>query len=196
MDIVELKSILQSLAARFFAGATVTWAEQIQPQPMPPYVTLKTGRINRTAFSLSVGEDDRYYQADTTLEINLYTAGKEIKIDTGNEMVLTNCINTAVGDLTDFFLYLESEAIQDELSVNGVSLQTLTPPTDASQLINDVHFKYRAMAELTVSFPIKANGFYGVSDLNMVPNASGGATSDMVTGIPIIEDAETDSTES
>ena len=161
MDTMELKSTLYGVVARFFSGATVVWSEQIIPQPMPPYVTLKTGRINRTTFTLAADGDDRYYQAELILEINLYTDGTAVFKEGA---AVTNKANTAVGDLTDFLVFLESEATQDYLSDKGIAMEVLTPPNDVSQLINDVHFRYRAMTELTVYFPIKANGAYGMSD--------------------------------
>ena len=190
MDMMELKSTLYGIVARFFSEAMVVWSEQIIPQPMPPYVTLKTGRINRTAFTLVSDGDDRYYQADMTFEINLYTDGTAVF--TKGEAV-ANKANTAVGDLTDFLVFLESEAVQDFLSEQGIAMEVLTPPNDVSQLINDVHFRYRAMTELTVYFPIKANGAYGMSE-SMLPNGSGGGTADMVTDIQPIEDVETEDT--
>ena len=126
------------------------------------------------------------------LEINLYTDGADM-FRKGE--AVSNKANNAVSDLIDFMLYLESEATQDFLSDKGIAMEVMTPPNDVSQLINDVHFRYRAMTELTVYFPIKANGAFGISEDVSIPNSSGGGSADMVIDIHPIEDVEIEATD-
>ena len=108
MNLKEIKKTLTYITSMFFAGASVIWAEQINTKPVPPYVVLKFGSVQRTAFP-AVNEDlDRYYPCSTTVEINLYTKGKPIDIE---ENVTGNNINTAVSDMLDFFNFIESDTV-------------------------------------------------------------------------------------
>lgn len=186
MTLEDVKSMIYDITAEFFCGATVIWAEQINTKPETPYITLKLGGIRKTLFPL-VNGDERAYSCSTTLEVNLYTKGKAITVA---ECVTGNYINTATSDLFDYFSFIESDVIVDRLAAYGLDI-TLEPPIrDLTALQNDSKYRYRAMAEATVSFIQNANGPYGVGGRTL-PNASGGGTVEMSNTITdIIEEAD------
>lgn len=175
MTLENVKSIIYDITAEFFKGATVIWSEQVNTKPEPPYVTLKTGGIRKNAFPL-VDEEERAYNCSTTLEINLYTKGQKITVAEG---VTGNYKNTATSDLLDFFSFIESDIVVDQLSAYGLDIMLEPPIRDLTGLQNDSKYRYRAMAEATVSFTQYANGPYGVGSGNSLPNASGGGTVEM-----------------
>ena len=175
MTLENVKSIIYDITAEFFKGATVIWSEQVNTKPEPPYITLKTGGIRKTLFPLVDGEE-RAYNCSTTLEINLYTKGQKITVAEG---VTGNYKNTATSDLLDFFSFIESDIVVDQLSAYGLDIMLEPPVRDLTGLQNDSKYRYRAMAEATVSFTQYANGPYGVGKGNILPNASGGGTVEM-----------------
>lgn len=176
MKMDDLESIIYDLAAEFFEEATVIWAEQVNTKPDLPYVTLKTGNINRNRFPLEI-DGNRYYLCNTILEVNLYTKGKAVTVA---ENVTGNYANTAASDLQDFFNYLESEEIVDRLAAHGLDISLEPPVRDLTNLQNDSKYRYRAMAEAMVSFAQEANGAYGIFG-NPEHNSSGGGSEKMVS---------------
>ena len=186
MTLEDVKSMIYDITAEFFCGATVIWAEQINTKPETPYITLKLGGVRKTLFPL-VNGDERAYSCSTTLEVNLYTKGKAITVA---ERVTGNYINTVTSDLFDYFSFIESDVIVDRLATYGLDI-TLEPPIrDLTALQNDSKYRYRAMAEATVSFIQNANGPYGVGGRTL-PNASGGGTVEISNTITdIIEEAD------
>lgn len=180
MNLAEVKEKLYDLTAKFFVGATIIWVEQINTKPPIPYVTLKCGGINRTSFPVDDGEGRRIYQEKTTLEVNIYTKGQPITVQEG---VTGNYVNTATSDLMDFANFLESEDITDIIAGYGMDVSLMPPVRDLTDLQNDRSFRYRAMAEFTVSFAQEASGPYGIGGMPLAPNSSGGGTKKMVDAI-------------
>ncbi len=183
-----IKEQFYDAAARFFVGATVIWAEQIGTKPPLPYVTLKVGDRNRYAFPVEDGEGRRCYHCSTTAEVNLYTKGRRI---TGGEGQTGNCINTAVADLMEFSNFLESVAMVNFFSKEGIDVSLKPPVRDLTALQNDSKYRYRAMAEYDITFVMEAGGYYGLSGMSSTPNSSGGGTEEMAAEpIGTIEEAE------
>ena len=187
----EVEQIIYKIVSDFFRGATVIWAEQVSKKPTLPFVAIKTGNINRTRFPIIDDEGRRYYPCSTLLEINLYTKGKPMTIAPN---VTGNYANTATSDLQDFFSYLDSEKVVDVLADNGMDISLEGPIRDLTNLQNDSKFRYRAMAEATVSYAQEADGVFGVQGIE-IPNPSGGGTremqeaiSDEIDGFEIEED--------
>lgn len=187
MTLEGLKDILFDVTDSFFKGATVIWTEQINTKPSCPYVTIKTNGIQRTGFPIIDNDGNRYYPCSTTLEINLYTKGRAVAV--GNQQT-GNYVNTATSDLADFFSYLDSDEGVDMLAGYGINISLMPPVRDLTDLQNDSKYRYRAMAEATVSFAQEADGPYGIGGRTM-PNASGGGTSAMAEAEEIdIEEVE------
>jgi hypothetical protein len=186
MNLEDVKSVIYDVTAEFFRGATIIWAEQVNTKPDLPYVTLKVGNINKTRFPIVNDDGNRYYPCSTILEVNLYTKGKAVTVA---ENVTGNYANTAASDLGDFFLFLESDTVVDQLAGYGLDIALEPPVRDLTGLQNDSKYRYRAMAEVTVSFALEADGPYGIGGHN-IPNASGGGASDMDVSTDYIERAE------
>lgn len=176
MNLEMVKEVLYDIASMFFGQAVVIWAEQVNTKPVPPYVSLKVGNLNRTRFPLISEDGSRYYPCSTTMEINLYTKGKPIS---RQENATGNFMNTAVSDLNDFFQFVESEEITDLLAGKGMDVLLILPVRDLTGLENDSRYRYRAMAEATVSFPQEADGRYGIGGMPDAPNDSGGGSVEM-----------------
>lgn len=186
MNLDEVKETLYNMTEMFFKGATIIWSEQIVTKPSLPYVTLKTGGINKSTFPITDDEGNRYYPCSTMLEINLYTKGRPMTI---GDNVTGNYANTASSDMLDFFKFLESDRMVDYLASNGIDVLLNPPVRDLTDLQNDSRYRYRSMAEATISWNENADGPYGVGGMATVPNSSGGGTEDMLnTETDIIEE--------
>lgn len=172
MNLGEVKQLIYEKVVQYHPGALVVWQKTKGVTPMPPYITLGYSNLERSLFPLSDDENEhRYYNYTFTLEINLYTVGKERKVNGAGTVFYEN---TAVENLEEFVRFLDSEAITDELAMKEVTV-VLTPPIrDLSELIGDTKFNYRSMAEFTVAYVGLADGGYGVRGSGTVPNSSGG----------------------
>lgn len=189
MNLTEVKEKIYDFAALFFKGATIIWSEQIITKPTLPYVTLKVGSIKRTAFPVEDEDGNRKYHCGTTLEVNLYTRG--LLITDGEGTTATeNYANTAMSDLNDFVTFIESEGMTDVMAGFDIAIALFSPPRDLSELQNDIKYRYRSMAEFTVTYTEMANGYYGIANMPIVPNSSGGGTEDMTQTLESIEDVE------
>ncbi len=174
MNLEEVKKAVYNMTAMFFQGATVIWAEQINTLPPLPYVTLKLSGIHKTEFPVMQEDGSRYYSCQTTAEFNLYTRGRPVTV--GNQ-VTGNYANTAVSDMMNFFKFMESEYGTDRLAENGLDILLLPPIRDLTSLQNDnSSYRYRSMAEATISWSEEADGAYGISSMPIIPDSSGGGT--------------------
>lgn len=168
-----MKGRLYELTGSFFQGATVIWSEQVNTKPPLPYITLKCKGVGRTSFPVDDGEGRRAYQSKTTWEVNLFTKGQPITVGEG---VTGNYANTAVSDLTEFTNFLDSEEMVGVIAGYGMAISLVPPVRDLAELQNDSSYRYRAMAEFTVSFVQEAYGPYGIGGMPLMPNSSGGGT--------------------
>ncbi|WP_320972295.1 hypothetical protein [Enterocloster bolteae] len=176
MSLSLIRGQIFNLVSEFFLGATVAWVEQVNTKPEVPYVTLKTGAVNKSLFPVSDEiPGTSFYICNTVLEINLYTKGREVRIE-GHEDCLVNYENTAVSDLVDFVLFLESEEIVDRIAGYNLDIQLMSPVRDLTELLNDSKYRYRSMAEFTVNFMLESSGRFGVSGMEQIPNSSGGGS--------------------
>lgn len=188
MNLELVEETLYDITAMFFKGATVVWAEQIITKPQLPYITLKTGNVNKSLFPITDKNGNRFYPCNTIAEINLYTKGKPVTV---GEHVTGNYANTAVSDLLDFFKFLESDAIIDYLAGKGIDILLNPPVRDLTDLQNDTRYRYRSMAEMTISWSEDANGLYGLGGTETTTNSSGGGTEEMFQAeIEAFEDIE------
>lgn len=176
MNLVEVKEVLYDATAMFFAGAAIIWAEQINTKPQAPYVTLKTGGIKRSSFPIIEEDGHTVYQCGTTLEVNLYTDGKQVSSGKSHTV---NFIDTATSDMSEFGIFLDSDRMTEFFRKSGMSILLMPPVRNLTDLQNNTQYRYRAMAEFSVSYVEEANGQYGISSMPMVPNSSGGGISEM-----------------
>lgn len=188
MNAIDIKEKLYDVARLFFPKIDIVWAEQTNTKPEIPYLMLRLGDINRRAFPVEDDDVGRCYHCSTVAEVQLYTNGMTIS---AAKSATTNYVNTATSDLMDFANFMESEAVLDLLSDPGIEMSLMPPVRDLSSLENDRKYRYRAMAEFTVTFVEKANGWYGIGGMPVIPNSSGGGTGDMAsTPCPEMEDVE------
>lgn len=176
MNLEAVKEAIYDLAAMFFKNTAVIWAEQINTKLPVPYVTLKVGSVHRTRFPVTGRAGNRYYPCHTIAEFNLYTQGSPV---TSGGNATGNFFNTAVSDMMDFINFAESEGITDMMAGKGIGIALIPPVRDLTQLQNDSRYRYRAMAETEVTFEFEADGCYGISSMEQVPDSSGGGTEEM-----------------
>lgn len=189
MRLGEVKQLLYETVVRYHPGAMVVWEKTKGVTPRPPYITLGYSNLERSLFALE-DEDSahRYYNYSFTFEINLYTAGRELKVNDGGSGAYEN---TALEDMEEFVRFLDSPATTDDLARGGITMIVNPPIRDLSELIGDTKFNYRSMAEFTVSFTGTADGQYGISGKDEIPNPSGGGTVKMAEDIDeFIEETE------
>lgn len=176
MNLKAVRDVLYDITEKFFKGATVIWAEQSNPQPQLPYITIKTGGLTKTAFPIcdeTTGE--RYYPCSIPVEINLCTDGEVVV----SGMNITEVYaNTAVSDLLDFVMFLESDIMVDYIMGRGIEISLVPPVRDLTGILNDSSYRYRSMAEFIVTFNGDSEGPYGVGG-TVLPNISGGGTKEM-----------------
>lgn len=188
MNLEATKEVLYDLTEMFFQKATVLWVEQMNTKPKLPYITMKTNGISKSAFPVEDDELNRYYQCETTLELNLYTQGRPVTV---GKNVTGNYANTVTSDLLDFFKFIESDIMTDYLAGKGVEISLKPPVRDLSDLQNGTSYRYRSMAEATVKWTEEANGPYGIGGMDYVPNYSGGGTEEMANAeFDIFDSAE------
>lgn len=176
MNLNQAKDKFYELVSMFFTKADIRWAEAVGTKPKPPYLTLKAGPMRKTAFPREDESGNTVYDCSTTMEVNLYTKGAPVTVD---GKATANYENTAISDLTDFSLFLESEAIVDKIAGWGMDISQLETIRDLTALENDTAYRYRAMAEFTINYAQAANGLYGTQNMPYVPNSSGGGTVEM-----------------
>lgn len=188
MNLNETREVVREVVSRFFAGATVIWAEQVNTKPSLPYATIKFGAVERRLYPVEDPSIGRCYHCSTTAEVNLYTEGKPLG---GSVNAIRNSANTAVSDLLEFTNFVESEAVLDLLAGYRIEMSLIPPVRDLAALENDRKYRYRAMAEFTVTFVMEASGWYGIGGMPDAPNFSGGGSQEMADEpYEIIEDAE------
>ena len=188
MKLNDVKEKIYDLTSMFFQGATVIWSEQMNTKPVPPLVELKCGPIHRTAFPVVDDALNRVYHERTILEVNLYTKGRPVNVE---ENAVGNYINTATSDLMDFAYFIESDEITDRIAGWGMDISLNPPVRDLTDLQNDSRYRYRAMAEFTVSFAQEAGGPFGLRNGSEYLNSSGGGTDEQVHAEDyVIEDVD------
>lgn len=189
MRLGEVKQLLYETVVRYHPGAMVVWEKTKGVTPRPPYITLGYRNLERSQFTLE-DEDGahRYYNYSFTFEINLYTAGRELRVNGSGSGAYEN---TALEDMEEFVRFLDSPATTDDLARGGITVIVNPPIRDLSEVIGDTRFNYRSMAEFTVTFTGTADGWYGISGKDEIPNPSGGGTAKMAESIDeFIEEAE------
>lgn len=186
MTLSELKDYVYNLVSEYFKGATVVWAEQYMVSFQLPLVTLKMKDLSLPLFPIRM-EDKKApvdcYEVSRGLEINLYTKGKEIKVN--GKMIGTE--NTAVDDMLCFLLYLQSDYVTEKNADHNVNLLPSAPVQDLTALVNDTRYEYRSMQEFTLHFVLENYGFAGQStkvcpdagDADFQQTASGGGSTEL-----------------
>lgn len=173
MTVGEVKQFFYNLVSEYHPAATVVWAKTKGVMPKPPFLSIAYGNMERTVFPMKDEKAESYYNCSMRFEINLYTIGKPLKDEKGMVYAYEN---TAVEDLEEWIRFLASEAIIDRMANAGITILLDSPIHDLSELIYDMKFNYRAMAEFIVTFVEKATGRYGLEGITILPNSSGGRT--------------------
>jgi hypothetical protein len=96
---------------------------------------------------ISIFRDGDYfaaYPSSTTLQIDLFTKGKQWDGDYFE--------NSAESDLLGLLNFLDSPASVNWCQLNDIAMQTQNAVRDLSEVINDTQWQYRAMCELSIGF--------------------------------------------
>lgn len=191
----ELKRLLEKLVSTYFGGTDPVWGMVKSVNPSVPLVVLNLGSIIRHYQPINLNSNGvpvGVYPSKTTLQIDLYTKGRQTSTSSG---VMAAFDNTAVNDLTDFLNFINSPFVDNWCGINDISLLA-NQVRDLTGLINDTSWDYRAMLELEIGFTQTAAGFSGImfedgakldddgnpldaGDDPFTPTPSGGRTQDL-----------------
>lgn len=189
MKLFEAKDILRDTVAAFFGPSHVFYAEQKMVKKPEPYVTIKVNSYARTLFPPKEvdekGYERSYCQINASVDINLYTKG----IDVSNTRGTPVYANTALDDMDDFVDYLVSDAVTEKLYQKGCTVIPGADVKDLSALQNESQYQYRSMIEVRLMFTDVSYGRYGQNG-NVMPDASGGGNSMLITDPSVIEDVQ------
>ena len=188
MTIGEAKKYVRDFVAGYFGDSHVSFAEQKQTRPTVPYITLRFGKSGKKRGKITMFDDKDqcykdFWQRKISLEINLYTAGRNVA-EKGYDPVYEN---TCIEDMEDFISYIMSDYGSDELVSHDVAIVQEGDVQDLSALLNDSSYRYRSMAQFYVLFTDCSFGKYGQNGVLTIPNPSGGGTKDMIADSDTIE---------
>lgn len=165
MTVRDAKQLIMELLSLYFAGATATYAKQSNVvKPQAPLVTLNTISINRPISpptAIVDGHPVGYYPTTMIVQVDLYTNGETITFGDGT---LAATENTALGDLVDFCNFVGSAYCVDWCHEHDVAIIPNRDPQDATDLLNNSNYQFRATLELSVRFTQKAIGYAGILD--------------------------------
>jgi len=182
MTVRQLKQYLFDLIAEYFKplkdAGNIVWGKHKPVNPNSPMVALTTGPITRAQRPIRMNVDGIIHDiwpSHTTLAVDLYTKGAPTTIDIN---VTSAMENTAVNDLTDFVIFMNSVYVDDWSYINDISVNT-NAIHDLTALTNDTSWDYRAMTEIEIGFTqgameYAANPLDDGSGIASLPTHSGG----------------------
>ncbi len=176
MTIEESKDHVYDIVAKYFSRATVIWAEEYMVQVQHPVVTLKLRNLKIGNMSIEGnvdGEHTAIYNVSYSLEVNLYTGGKQVD---GDDESVAAMINTAISDLTQFVVYTHSPFVQNKLNHIDMCILLNGQVQDVSSALKDGRYEYRAMCEFDISFCTQFLGAYNTIE----KTASGGGDDETI----------------
>jgi len=171
----DVRNTIYTVASNYFQS--VWFAEQKMVKPVEPYITIKFGDVNKSTFPLNYmdnqGEVHSEWVMESSLEVNIFSKGKEVS---------GAYVNETLGDMIDFQNYLDSEAISDLLSANGITIMKNGGVRDLAGIINETLYRYRAEAEFRVFFIDDTKGQYNIGNKPTIPDSSGGGKQNLNVG--------------
>lgn len=191
MNFGEAKKYSRDIVAVYFGDGHVFYAEQKMAKKPVPYLTVKFSGLGKVRSKITKYDRESqcfkdYWQANTKMELNLYTLGKNIAPKDAEPVYE----NTAVEDMDDFVKFLCSDEIIEDMDRNNIVIAINGRIMDLSFLENNSEFRYRSMAEFDVNFIDSSYGLYGQNAIAELPNPSGGGTKEMVADSSVIEKVE------
>lgn len=181
MTVGELREAIREIVKRYFAGAAVKWIDENNVRPTGPLVTLQLRNIQRERFPIvenRQGHPVKLWHTRAMLDVNLYTPGGVSAAQPG---IRPRADNTAVSDMQDFVSYMDSDYVYGVLGPQDVTILPEGPTQDASALIDNAKYEYRAMQEFTVDFIQNAAG---VSGILHIPARQESAANPEAPGLP------------
>lgn len=160
MKVNQLKSVLYEWIKSYWSEATVIWGSVSKVEPHSPFIVLNLETVNRSFHPVTLIRDGIAYYgypSEVTLQIDLFTRGKENEVEGG-----TYYENTALSDMLDFFNYLNSVATIEWSSKYNISIEPVNGVQDLTQVVNDSQWQYRSMLEINVAFMQWTADYYGV----------------------------------
>ncbi len=188
MNFGEAKKYSRDIVAAYFGDDHVFFAEQKMAKRTVPYLTVKFSGLGKARSKITKYDKETrcckdYWQANTKMELNLYTLGKNIAPEDEDPVYE----NTAVEDMDDFVKLLCSDEIIEDMDRNNIVIAINGEIKDLSFLENDSEFRYRSMAEFNIHFVDSSHGLYGQNAITDLPNPSGGGTKEMAADSFTIE---------
>lgn len=190
MNLKDLRENLRLLTEEYFAAANVVYGETNMVKPKKALVTLKTGSVSRTLQPITEvidGVPVGCYPSRTVLEVNLFTKGAQVPVETEQTIPMEN---TAVNDLVEFVNFVGSPYATDWCCEKDIAITPKGGVLDVTALLNSSKWEYRAMVEFDVDFVQASVGASGIlAESSIVypaivpewngPSPSGGGTSEL-----------------
>lgn len=169
MTFGTLKKLILQLTELYFTGATVRYAKQsFTVRPDSPLITLTFGSVNRPRdppMRFIDGRPVSYYPATVSVQIDLFTNGRQEETEPGFTPVVEN---TAEEDLLSFVSFLNSPYVTQWCDRFDISIVVPNEVHDMTDLIHDTNYEFRAMFEMSVYFTMEAIGYTGTLDLSSI----------------------------
>ena len=181
MTVGELREAVRTVVKQYFTGAAVKWIDENNVRPTGPLVTLQLRNIQRERFPIvenRQGHPVKLWHTRAMLDVNLYTPGA---VGAAQPGIRPRADNTAVSDMQDFVSYMDSDYVYGMLGPQDVTILPEGPTQDASALIDNAKYEYRAMQEFTVDFIQNAAG---VSGILHIPARQESAANPEAPGLP------------
>lgn len=161
--VLGLKDTLINLFKPYWNGAIVAWAMQGAPKPEDPLILLKMGTVKTATFPDEMvddnGEVHYQYPSSVILEINFFSNGTIAN----PESEYSSKINTTESDLLEFVKYLKTPLAMEACKAENISIMLYSDVVDASEILNELDYEYRAMVELKVDFVTETVGLGNVN---------------------------------
>lgn len=181
MTIRDVRNAIQYITSKYFAGATVVWAQTNMTKPKPPFITLQLGDVRRATWPDKVvvnGIQTYYYPSQVQLTVNLFTRGAKIMRD--GETVARE--DTSESDMLGFVNFVNSDYFIAWENTQDLYIYPSAPVRNLTELINDTNWEYRSMVELTVAYTESVSGAAAVwndPSGGWEPTPSGGGSQEL-----------------
>lgn len=174
MRLSNVKELFQALTQRYFAGASVVFAQQSRvAKPEIPLVTLNFGNVKRHWDAMQYnadGEPVAAYPSRVSVVVDLFTHGAPVKDDEGAVIAHED---TAMDDMLAYLDFLGSQFVIDWCNRNDLSVLVEGDVQDLTGVVNDNNYEFRSRLNLWIYFTHMTAGHAFVLDEDSIQYPTG-----------------------
>lgn len=172
MKVSQAMQLFFDVTEEYFTRADIVWGKQNQMvNPKNPLVMLTPGDLETSRHpseSYIGGSVVSAYQCRLPITVDLFTNGAEIEGADDRE-------NTAVMDLLTFVDFLNSPYVTDKAFAASIEFMPSTNVTDASGVMYEDNYEFRARVEIMLTFMRYAVGRTGTAGESTIRASDGNA---------------------